>query len=192
MRAAMLRPLATMCVGTALLVWSALPTAGQNRTGGQAIPDRPGGARPVRLTAPRVAPLPEVQWTDVHKQLVAKYLPVERPGNGMGTLLTVPELVDGMMPFQKLHHARLEPVSATPRNPHPAHGVAAQQRIRMVGACGDREEGRADVRPAAPRRAGPGCARVGRLRSDAASPCGSAVPEFVGDRCDVEGSRVGL
>jgi len=41
------------------------------------------------LTAPRVAPLPEVQWTDVHKQRVAKYLPVERPGNGMGTLLTV-------------------------------------------------------------------------------------------------------
>jgi 1,4-alpha-glucan branching enzyme len=34
------------------------------------------------LTAPRVAPLPEVQWTDVHKQLVAKYLPGERAGNG--------------------------------------------------------------------------------------------------------------
>jgi len=100
MRAVKLRSLATMCVASALLVWSALPTAGQNRTGGQAIPDRPGGARPVRLTAPRVAPLPEVQWTDVHKQRVAKYLPVERPGNGMGTLLTVPELVDGMMPFQ--------------------------------------------------------------------------------------------
>ena len=100
MRGVKLRRLTTMWVATALLVWSALPTAGQNRTGGQAIPDRPGGARPLRLTAPRVAPLPEVQWTDAHKQLVAKYLPGERAGNGLGTLLNVPELVDGMMPFQ--------------------------------------------------------------------------------------------
>ena len=75
--------------------------AGQNRPASQAIPDRPGGARPAKLSKPRVAPLPESQWTDVHKQLVAKYLASgERAGNGIKTLLNIPELVDGMMPFQ--------------------------------------------------------------------------------------------
>ncbi len=67
---------------------------------GQAFPARPGGARPARLTQPRVAPLSEAQWTDLHRQLVAKYVPDGRAGNGLKTLLNIPELVDGMMPFQ--------------------------------------------------------------------------------------------
>ena len=100
MRGMKLLGLLVVCVGIALPVSTALPMAGQNRTGSQAIPERPGGARPVRLTKPRIAPVPEAQWTDVHKQLVAKYLPGERAGNGIKTLLTIPELVDGMMPFQ--------------------------------------------------------------------------------------------
>ena len=76
------------------------PVGGQAREGGQVIPARPGGARQVQLRKPRLSPLAEAQWTDVHKQLAAKYLPNERAGNGFRTLLNVPELVDGMMPFQ--------------------------------------------------------------------------------------------
>ena len=46
------------------------------------------------------APLSDAQWTDERRQLVAKYLPGGRAGNGIRTLFNVPELVDGMMPFQ--------------------------------------------------------------------------------------------
>jgi alkylhydroperoxidase family enzyme len=66
--------------------------------GGQPLPDRPGGSRPVALTKPRIAPLPEAQWTDDHKQRIAKFLPAgARPGNSFRTLLHVPELVDRTM-----------------------------------------------------------------------------------------------
>jgi alkylhydroperoxidase family enzyme len=95
MKAVLLPP---VCV--ALLAASPGRLIGQAPAGGQAIPDRPGGARPVRLTKPRIAPLPEAQWTDVHRQLVAKYVPGARAGNGIKTLLNIPQLVDGMMPFQ--------------------------------------------------------------------------------------------
>ena len=63
------------------------------------VPDRPGGARPVRLMKARILPLPEAQWADVHRKLVAKYA-LDRAGNAVKTLLNVPELVDGTMPFQ--------------------------------------------------------------------------------------------
>src|SRR5262245_15285839 len=78
----------------------------------KSIPDPPGGVRPAKLTRPRVAPLAENQWTEVHKQLVAKFLtPGERAGNGLKTLLNVPELVDGLMPFQNYitHDSSLSP-----------------------------------------------------------------------------------
>jgi 4-carboxymuconolactone decarboxylase len=80
---------------------------------GEALPDRPGGTRPVPLSKPRVAPLPEAQWTDTHKQLVAKYLPDGRPGNSFKTLLNVPELVDGTMPF---HNYVTRDSSLSPRH----------------------------------------------------------------------------
>lgn len=67
---------------------------------GQSFPDRPGGARPMKLAKPRVAPVAESQWTDAHKSLIAKYVPDGRAGNGIKTLLNIPALVDGMMPFQ--------------------------------------------------------------------------------------------
>ena len=44
--------------------------------------------------------MPEPQWTDVHRQLVAKYAADGRAGNALKTLLNVPKLVDGTMPFQ--------------------------------------------------------------------------------------------
>ena len=67
---------------------------------GQSIPDRPGGTRPMKLAKPRVAPVAESQWTEQHKGLIAKYVPDGRAGNGTRTLLNIPALVDGMMPFQ--------------------------------------------------------------------------------------------
>jgi hypothetical protein len=125
MRRMKLLPLLVVCVGVALPISTAFPMASQNRTGSRAIPERPGGARPVRLTKPRVAPFPEAQWTDVHKQLFAKHLPGERAGNGIKTLLLIPELVDGVMPFQN-YITRESSLSPRQRDPHPAHGVAAQ------------------------------------------------------------------
>ena len=84
------------------LVWAsaALLTAATAWLDGQAIVDRPGGDRPAPPARPRIAPLPEAQWTDAHRQRIAAFLAAgERPGNSFRTLLNVPELVDRTMTF---------------------------------------------------------------------------------------------
>lgn len=75
-------------------------SAGQGQTTRLTVPDPPGSTRPRRLSKPRIPPMPDAQWTDVHRKLVAKYQPEGRPGNAFRTLLNIPELVDGTMPFQ--------------------------------------------------------------------------------------------
>ena len=56
----------------------------------QSRPDSPGGRQPVRLTTPRITPLPESQWTDQHRALIREYAPDGRVGNALATLLHVP------------------------------------------------------------------------------------------------------
>ena len=52
------------CLLLAVLVSPVEPVTAQSR------PDLPGSRQPVRLTTPRIAPLPESQWTDEHHLLV--------------------------------------------------------------------------------------------------------------------------
>ena len=85
-------PLLAACIGCLALASIQL--------GGEVLPDRPGGTRPVRLSKPRIAPLPEAQWTGAHNDLVAKYVPDGRPGNAFKTLLNVPALLDSVAQFQ--------------------------------------------------------------------------------------------
>jgi alkylhydroperoxidase family enzyme len=65
----------------------------------QGFVEPPGTRQPRAPTTPRIAPLPESQWTDVHKQLIAKYAPDGRVTNGLRTLLNLPPLVDAVMPY---------------------------------------------------------------------------------------------
>jgi len=65
----------------------------------QSRPVPPGSVQPVRLTTPRITPLPESQWTDRHRELVREYAPDGRFDNALSTLLHVPELVEAIMPF---------------------------------------------------------------------------------------------
>ncbi|MYD71162.1 MAG: carboxymuconolactone decarboxylase family protein [Acidobacteria bacterium] len=66
----------------------------------QALPDPPPGDRqPVGLSAPRIAPLPESQWTDEHRRLVDRYAGDGRADSQLHTLLNVPAIVEGLMPF---------------------------------------------------------------------------------------------
>jgi alkylhydroperoxidase family enzyme len=65
----------------------------------QPITGQPGSRQPVALTKPRIAPLPEAQWTDVHRGLVAKFTRDGRADNALKTMLHVPELVEGVMPY---------------------------------------------------------------------------------------------
>lgn len=65
------------------------------RLGAQAS-GRPGDRQPPAVTQPRIMPLPEAQWTDVHRNLVQKY---SRQDNGFRTLLNTPQAVDGLMPY---------------------------------------------------------------------------------------------
>ena len=82
-----------------LLVCSALVWLTPAELAAQALPDLPGSTQPVRLTAPRIPPLREAQWTDEHRALVATYGPEVRIGNAFKTLLNVPALVEAVMPF---------------------------------------------------------------------------------------------
>jgi 4-carboxymuconolactone decarboxylase len=85
---------AAVLVGATLLL-----TTGLVRLTGQPLPERPGGARPVQLSRPRISPLPESQWANEHQQRIARFLPTGAPGNSFKTLLNVPELVDRTMTF---------------------------------------------------------------------------------------------
>jgi alkylhydroperoxidase family enzyme len=76
---------------------AATAAAGQDRA--KPLPDPPGGARPAKLSSPRLAPLPDAQWTDAHKAIAAKYAADGRAGNALRTLLTTPALADSFLSF---------------------------------------------------------------------------------------------
>ena len=67
--------------------------------GAQANVEPPGSRQPRAPAKPRVQPLPEAQWTDAHRQLVAKYSRDNRADNALRTLLHLPPLVDAVMPY---------------------------------------------------------------------------------------------
>lgn len=98
------RPLAALILVTAIGLSTTVV--------GQWTLDQPGARQPVAPSAPRVPPLPEASWTDVQKQLVAKHVPNGRMDNAFKTLLTVPELFDGVMPYTNY---LLNESSLTPR-----------------------------------------------------------------------------
>src|SRR4051812_13662279 len=81
----------------AAVVAAALATTAQGRT--DAIPEGPGGARPPRVSSPRLAPLPDGEWSDAHKAVVAKYAADGRAGNALRTLLHIPPLADSFLSF---------------------------------------------------------------------------------------------
>lgn len=83
----------------ALLPWIVAFAIAPTLAFAQASLDRPGSRQPAALTKPRIPPLPEAQWTDVHRQLVAKFSRDGRPDNGLKTLLHLPVLVEAVMPF---------------------------------------------------------------------------------------------
>ena len=83
-----------LCIG---VVAASVATTGQDRA--KALPDPPGAVRPVRPPVPRLAPLPENQWTDVHRTIVAKYAADGRPGIALRTLLHIPALADSFLSF---------------------------------------------------------------------------------------------
>ena len=73
--------------------------AGTGTAWSQVRPEAPGSTAVVRLEEPRIAPLPETEWTDEQRALVERYAPQVRIGNGFRTMLRVPELVEAVMPF---------------------------------------------------------------------------------------------
>jgi 4-carboxymuconolactone decarboxylase len=65
----------------------------------QAAVDAPGIRRPAPPRVPRVEPLPAERWTDAQRQLVEKFKRYGAPDTVFRTLLHVPEMVDGVMPY---------------------------------------------------------------------------------------------
>lgn len=80
-------------VGVFAVLWFVAPANAQVR------PEAPGTSAFVRLTSPRIPPLPESEWTEEHVARVEQYRSDVRIGNAFRTLLHVPELVDAVMPF---------------------------------------------------------------------------------------------
>ncbi len=83
----------------ALSLWAAILAASAGPSVAQSRPRPPGSAVALRLTEPRVEPLPEVRWTREHRALVTRYASEVRIGNAFRTLLNVPELLEAVMPF---------------------------------------------------------------------------------------------
>lgn len=77
-------------VGTALTLSAVVPILMAQ------APGRPGDRQPARLAKPRIMPLPESRWTEVHRSLAQKY---SGSDNGFRTLLNVPQIVDAVMPL---------------------------------------------------------------------------------------------
>jgi 4-carboxymuconolactone decarboxylase len=65
----------------------------------QYVIEPPGARQPPAIKTPRVRPLPESQWTDTHRAIVARFARDGRADNGLRTLLNLPELADGVMPY---------------------------------------------------------------------------------------------
>lgn len=65
----------------------------------QATIEAPGARRPQPPSSARIPPLPESEWTGIHRGLVAKYATDGRADNALRTLLHSPELADGVMPY---------------------------------------------------------------------------------------------
>jgi 4-carboxymuconolactone decarboxylase len=98
---------ALVIVIVSAIAWAAAPA------GAQWTLDPPGARQLVALKAPRITPVPEGQWTEVQKQLVAKYGPNGHADNALKTLLNLPELVDAVMPYTNY---LLNESSLTPRH----------------------------------------------------------------------------
>ena len=79
---------------TAAVVWSGAAAAGA-----QALPAPPSADRqPAGPAAPRIAPLPESEWTAEHRRLAERYAGDGRADNQLRTLLNVPAIVEGLLP----------------------------------------------------------------------------------------------
>ena len=88
------------CVAVAsVAVAGALMGMGAGRAAAQVFPGAPGSTPVVRLSEPRIPPLPEAEWSAEQRALVERYAPEVRIGNAFRTLLRVPELVEAVMPF---------------------------------------------------------------------------------------------
>jgi 4-carboxymuconolactone decarboxylase len=79
--------------------WLALTVALPMAAAAQVHVDPPGSRQPVPPAAPRIAPLPESEWNDEQRQLAAKFARDGRPDNGLRTLLRLPALAEGVMPY---------------------------------------------------------------------------------------------
>jgi alkylhydroperoxidase family enzyme len=63
------------------------------------IPDRPPADKQPASAKLRVAPVPEAEWTAAQKDLAAKFSRGGGADNQLKTLLNVPEIVEGVLPF---------------------------------------------------------------------------------------------
>ena len=92
--------MASTCLRTIVAALALLLPLGAASAAAQALPDPPRADRqPVGLTAPRIAPLPDAQWTDEHRRLAARYARDGRADNQLHTLLNVPAIAAGLMPL---------------------------------------------------------------------------------------------
>jgi alkylhydroperoxidase family enzyme len=109
---------------------------------------QPGDRQPPAISQPRVLPLPEAQWTDVHRTLVKKY---SRDDSAFRTFLNTPGAIDGLMPFTIYTTER-----STLMSRH--RGLLI---LRALWLCGNRAQW--PVQAAAARKAGLSAAEIRRV-----------------------------
>ena len=92
---------AVRVAGAALALLLVTPAGAGAQTGEwPALPDPPGAEGPgFRLSEPRVAPLPESEWTAAQRALAETYARTGDGGNAFATMLHAPELAEVVHPF---------------------------------------------------------------------------------------------
>ena len=98
MRASGLRRAAAACA--AVVLGALLLPAPAAAQAGRSLPAPPGsGDAGFRLAAPRLAPLPEAQWTAGQRAAAEAYVRTGDAGNALATMLRIPELAESVHRF---------------------------------------------------------------------------------------------
>ena len=100
--------------------------------GGKVAVGVPGSRQPRPPAAARIPPLPEAEWTAEQRALVAKVAPKGDADSALRTLVRVPALVQGVMPYTTYLHDRLHARRPRAPSPDPAHRLVVRQRRVVV------------------------------------------------------------
>ena len=168
----------------ALAVLLSLPAGAAAQNGEwPSLPDPPGSDDAgFRLAQPRVAPVPEAEWTAAQRVVAETYAAAGDAGNALATMLHAPELAEVVHPF--LDYAARESTLSDRHRKLLILRTAwvAQNAYLWADHASDAASAGIHGGRAAADCGRAGCGRLDPVRGGAAGPGRSAVPQLLGHR----------